>query len=91
MSLNPATPAAYLAGHLEDALACDPRVTEQGFHVRVEQDPLRVMVAGTVLDPQPKSKQAEVVAELLPQARLQDETSVAAHTEPSGELEENVR
>ncbi|HWF16224.1 MAG TPA: hypothetical protein VG244_08610 [Acidimicrobiales bacterium] len=81
MTLDPSMPAEYLIGHLEDALACDPRVTEQGLHVAIRREPFVAVVSGTVLSAQHKAQLAEVVGDLLPDALLEDETEVAGRDE----------
>jgi hypothetical protein len=82
VSLDPAAQPEYLVGHLEDALARDPRVTEQGLRVRVEGETPTVIVTGTVVAAH-KAAIAEVVRELLPGAALRDETAVADYPEPA--------
>jgi hypothetical protein len=81
VSLDPSSPAPYLAGHLEDRFARDPRLAEQGLHVEVEDAPLRVIVRGTVLSPEDKAAVATLVAEALPGAELRDETALADYPE----------
>jgi hypothetical protein len=85
--LDPGAPPEYLVGHIEDALARDPRVTEQGLRVQVRGSPPTVVVTGTVVSQRHQAAIAEIVAELLPGARLDDETTVADYPEPS-EVEE---
>lgn len=86
-ALDPGAPAEYLVGHIEDALARDPRVTEQGLRVQVSGAPPTVVVTGTVVSERHKAALAEVLAELLPGARLDDQTTVADYPEPQ-EVEE---
>ena len=45
-------PLEYLVGHLEDSLARDPRVAEQGLHVAVSDERSTVTVTGTVTEAQ---------------------------------------
>jgi len=77
-------PSEYLVGHVEDALARDPRVTEQGLRVRYLDDPPTVVVSGTVVDPAHKGAVADVVRELVPGAAVRDETVVADYPEGAG-------
>jgi len=82
MTLDPALPSDYLVGHVEDALARDPRVTEQGLRVEVTGiDHVVVVVTGVVVDPGHQVAIAEVIAELLPAAVVRDETTVADYPE----------
>lgn len=84
-ALTPAgCPSEYLVAHLEDALARDPRVTEQGLRVRYLDDPPTVVVSGTVADPAHKRAVADVVRELVPGAAVRDETAVADYPEDEG-------
>lgn len=90
MSLDGRSPHEYLVGHIEDALARDPRVNEQGLHVEVKLDPSGVptiVVRGTVVSAPHKNAVAEVIAELLPGQAILDETTTAEFPE-SGEIEE---
>lgn len=85
MTLDGASPPEYLVGHVEDALARDPRVNEQGLHVELRAT--TVVVTGTVTVESQKANIAEVVSELLPDHELQDRTTVADYAE-DGEVEE---
>jgi len=78
------TAPEYVVGHLEDALARDPRVTEQGLRVAYLEDQATVIVRGTVVDPRHKGAIAEVVGELAPGVHVRDETAVADYPEASG-------
>ena len=80
MTLDPGAPPEYLVGHLEDALARDPRLCEQGLHVDVPA-PGVVRVTGTVTAAERKQAVRDVVAELLPDAEVRDETTVADYPE----------
>lgn len=82
-ALDPGAPDEYLVGHIEDALARDPRVTEQGLRVELRGTPPTVVVTGTVVSKAHQTALAEVVAELLPDSRLIDETTVADYPEPA--------
>ena len=81
------TSSEYLVGHVEDALARDERVTEQGLRVRYLDDPPTVIVSGTIVDPSHKPALASVVGELVPGAIVLDETVVADYPE-ADEVEE---
>lgn len=90
MSLDGRSPDEYLVGHVEDALARDPRVNEQGLHVELRSDASgvpTVVVTGTVVNAPHKDAVAQVVAELLPGRHIVDETATAEFPE-SGEAEE---
>lgn len=73
----------YLGAHLEEALAEDGRVAEQGLHVQVSGD--QVVVSGTVSDPARKQAVADVLADLIGPRRLVDLTDVAGHGPPPQE------
>ena len=81
MSLDPEGPVEYLIGHLEDALARDPRVAEQGLHVSVQTEPLVVVVSGLIVAARAQSALAEVISDLLPGVKVRDETRVTDATE----------
>lgn len=81
MALDPESPREYLVGHIEDALARDPRVLEQGLHAAVVGDTPTVVVSGTVADSRHKPAIVEVIAEVLPGARVRDETVPADYPE----------
>jgi hypothetical protein len=82
MPLDPDEPVDYLVGHLEEALARDPRVNEQGLHVTITGG--RVFVDGTVTTKARFDAVAAVVGELLPDWALCNEATVADYPEPSG-------
>lgn len=78
-----ASPGDYAVGHVEEALACDPRVNEQGLHVALAGG--RVFVTGTVSTRHRRDAIATVVAELLPEHELRNEVTVASeYPEPAG-------
>lgn len=85
MTLDGASPPEYLVGHVEDALARDPRVNEQGLHVELRE--ASVVVTGVVTSETQKGNVADVVSELLPDHRVEDRTTVADYAE-DGEVEE---
>ncbi|HEX9969195.1 MAG TPA: hypothetical protein VGB03_03580 [Acidimicrobiales bacterium] len=79
MSLEQTAPSDYLVGHVEEALACDPRVNEQGLHVAIAAG--KVFVTGTVSTRERFDAVAEVVRELLPDFDLHNEATVADYPE----------
>jgi hypothetical protein len=79
--LDPGAPPEYLVGHLEDALARDPRVTEQGLRVQIVGDPMTVVVTGTVVAAERKAAVTDVIGELLSGVTIRDETTVADYPE----------
>lgn len=81
MTLDLHSPPEYLIGHLEDALARDPRVTEQGLRVSVTGSPPTVVVSGVVTDARRQAALAEVVSELLPGVAVVNQTTVADSSE----------
>lgn len=83
MTIDPESPSEYLVGHVEDALARDPRVTEQGLHASVETNPLTVVITGTVASSEHKAEVPAVVAGVLPGARIIDNTVVGDYPEPA--------
>lgn len=74
-------PVDYLVGHVEEALARDERVNEQGLHVTIK--PGHVFVDGTVSTRARHKAVATVVAELLPGFTLHNQADVAEYDEPS--------
>jgi osmotically-inducible protein OsmY len=77
------TNEGYLSAHLEEALAEDGRVAEQGLHVQVAGD--QVVVSGTVSDPERKQAVTEVLADLVGSRQLVDLTDVAGNGPPPEE------
>jgi len=73
----------YLATHLEEALAEDVRVAEQGLRVQVAG--AHVVVSGTVSDPQRQEAVAEVLGEMVGERALVDLTEVAGSGPPPEE------
>lgn len=78
-------PTDYVVGHVEEALACDPRVNEQGLHVAVAGG--RVFVTGTVSTQQRRDAVAAIVGELLPEHELRNEVTVSADYPEPAEME----
>lgn len=75
-------PVDYLVGHIEEALACDERVNEQGLHVTIQNK--QVFVNGTVSTRARFNAIAAVVGGLLPDFALHNQADVAEYAEPSG-------
>jgi len=73
-------PVDYLVGHVEEALACDPRVNQPGLHVRIVSG--RVYIDGTVSTRARFDAVADVVAELLPGWTVCNQSQVADFPEP---------
>jgi osmotically-inducible protein OsmY len=65
----------YLAEHVRDALARDPRVSE--LDVTVEIDNETVVLSGIVASSQRQEAAAEIVHDLLPDHEIRNETAVA--------------
>lgn len=85
MTLDRESPPEYLVGHIEDALARDPRVAEQGLHVEVAGG--EIVVSGAVVSAQHKENVVDLINELLPGHRVSDRTTVADYDE-NGDIEE---
>ena len=83
MTLEQNTPPDYLVGHVEEALACDPRVSEQGLHVAITAG--KVFVTGTVSTHERLSAVGQVVGELLPDFQLHNEATVTEYPELTDE------
>lgn len=79
-------PDEYLIGHIEDALARDPRVAEHGLRAHLIGDPPTVVVTGTVTHAGQKAGIIEILRELWPGLRVRDDSMVADYPE-SGEVE----
>lgn len=75
MTFEPGAPTDYVVGHVEEALACDPRVNEQGLHVAVAGG--RVFVTGTVSTRQRREAVESVVGEMLSGYELRNEVTVS--------------
>jgi hypothetical protein len=67
-------PERYLIAHVREALASDPRVAELNVEVAVAGR--KVFLTGTVATPRKQEAVTEVVAELLPEYEIHNETSV---------------
>jgi osmotically-inducible protein OsmY len=82
VSFEPGAPTDYLVGHVEEALACDPRVNEQGLHVNVVGK--RVFVTGTVSTKGRRDALESVVGEVLPGYEVRNEVTVSTdYPEPA--------
>ena len=79
MTLDPNAPTDYLVGHVEDALARDERVCEQGLRVSV--DGQVVTVSGVVSTDERQRRIPDVVGDLLPGFEVRDRTTVSDYPE----------
>ncbi len=77
-----ATPLDYLGAHLEEALATDGRVAEQGLHVAV--DGVVLVVTGTVSTPERCSAIDVVARETVPDTPVRNEAVVAGVGDNAG-------
>ena len=73
-------PERYLVAHVREALASDPRVGELNVEVAVAGR--KVFLTGTVATLGHQEAVTEVVAELLPDHEIYNETSVAELAAP---------
>ena len=69
----------YVVGHLQDALAHDPRVNELGVTVAVCGQ--RLFLSGTVPTAERRDAVGVVAAELAPDCQVVNEIVVAAYPE----------
>ena len=69
----------YVVGHVEAALAADPRVNELGVHVSVRGT--RLYLRGTVSTAERRTAVAAVAAEVAPACEIHNETVVAVYGE----------
>lgn len=76
-------PDPYLAEHLREALAQDPRVGELGVTVELRGD--RVVLYGTVTSAERGEAAAAVARELMPGHTVSNETEAADCPEPEDE------
>jgi osmotically-inducible protein OsmY len=70
----------YLRGHLENALATDARVMEQGLSVRVDDGTL--VVSGVVSTPQRRAAVDDVTRDVAASTPFRNETTVVHLGEP---------
>jgi hypothetical protein len=75
-------PEAYLAAHVREALATDPRVSELGLQVRIVSG--RVFVHGVVPTNERRDAISVVVAELLPELEIHNATTVESPAVANG-------
>ena len=64
----------YLGAHLEEALATDPRVAEQGLHVDVVAEGL--VVSGTVSTPDRHAAITSIARETVPDVAVRNHARV---------------
>lgn len=81
MAAQPDPPDAYLIGHLQEALATDPRVAEQGLDVHVAGG--TVVITGQVATTERRNAVSVVAAELLPDHRLRNQVVVTPLDPPA--------
>lgn len=81
MEKRATTPDPYLAEHVREALARDPRIGELGVDVEIAGE--TVILSGTVASLERQEAAAAVVHELLPDYQVRDETEVVELPEPS--------
>ncbi len=73
----------YLGAHLEEAIATDPRVAEQGVHVDVVAGAL--VVSGTVSTPNRRGAIALIARETVPDVTVRNEVRVVELVESDDE------
>jgi osmotically-inducible protein OsmY len=81
MEKRPDQADPYLAEHVREALAQDPRVGELGVEVEISGE--TVVLHGTVASAGRQEAAVEVVHGLLPEHEIRDETEVADFPEPT--------
>ena len=74
---------AYVAAHIEQALAADPRTTELGVHVVVRDDD--VFLRGQIAGDHHRELVLTVATEAAAGRRVHDELSLLDVREPEGE------
>lgn len=74
-------PDPYLAEHVREALARDPRVGELGIDVEIAGD--TATLRGTLASPERRQAVAEAVRELLPGHEVRDEMAAPILPEPA--------
>jgi len=75
-----AEPLEYVAAHLAEALACDPRVNELGLQIAVRGT--KLYVSGSVQTDERRAAIDEVAAELALGFEVHNQTVVTAFVEP---------
>jgi BON domain len=78
---RPSDPDPYLAEHVREALARDPRVSELGIDIAISGE--SVVLRGTLPSRQRQEAAVALVRELLPRHHVRDETVVADFPEPT--------
>ena len=74
-------PPEYVAAHVREALATDPRVNELGLDVQVAGE--EVVVTGAVMTESRRDAVDRVVGDAAPGLRVRNQTTVAAYEEPA--------
>jgi osmotically-inducible protein OsmY len=74
-------PDLYLAEHVREALAGDPRVSELGVDVAISGQ--SVVLRGTLPSRQRQEAAVALVRQLLPRHHVRDETVIADFPEPT--------
>lgn len=77
-----AEPLEYVAAHLREAFACDPRVNELGLHITVRGT--KLYVDGSVQTEERRAAVDAVAAELADGFEVHNQTVVTAFVEPDG-------
>ena len=75
--MNDQPPLDYVGAHLEEALATDGRVGEQGVHVAVDGDGL--VVAGTVSTAERRSAVDDIAREVAHGVVVRNDVVVVTH------------
>lgn len=70
----------YLAQHVREALAQDPRVGELGVDVEIDEE--AVVLRGVVTSAERQEAATEVARDLAPDRAVRNETTVEAFDEP---------
>lgn len=84
-AIDPGDQPAYIGEHVRDELLRDPRVGELDVHVAIEGNV--VFVTGNVSTADRRAALDDVLAELLPDFQICNETTVAVFPEaPEGAL-----
>ena len=73
-------PLEYMAAHLNEALAADPRVSELGLRIAVRAD--RLYITGTVPTVERRAAIEDVLVELDTGYEIHNEVAVACLAEP---------
>jgi osmotically-inducible protein OsmY len=76
-----AAPEIYLAEHLREALAQDPRVGELGIAVEIEGD--SVVLSGTMTSPEQQDAAVAIAHHFLPGHQVRVETTAGDLPEPT--------